>query len=305
MDILQLYQDFSVDYLTEGHKHCRPGWVNTECPWCSGNPGYHLGYEMTGDYYVCWRCGWHPIVPTIAKLINMPEKEAYHLVKKYGALIARLIKEPVTKIRILAHRMPSDTMPLLPHHKKYLEDRGFDPDYLEKEYKLLSTGPSSTLTSYRTLDYKNRILIPYIWNGEQVSYDTRVPQDLAPHEKRYKACPEERELIPHKEILYGKQDKWTKSGVLVEGPTDVWRFGSNSFAVSGIKYTAPQVRAIAHTFSRVAVCFDDDPQAIIQSNKIVAELKFRGVDTFRVDIEGDPGSMKQSEADYLVKQLIK
>jgi hypothetical protein len=37
----------------------------------------------------------------------------------------------------------------------------------------------------------------------------------------------------------------------------------------------------------------------------VAELKFRGVDAFRVDIEGDPGSMKQSEADYLVKQLIK
>lgn len=32
---------------------------------------------------------------------------------------------------------------------------------------------------------------------------------------------------------------------------------------------------------------------------------FRGVDAFRVEIRGDPGSMKQSEADYLVKQLIK
>ena len=50
--------------------------------------------------------------------------------------------------------------------------------------------------------------------------------------------------------------------------------------------------------------FDDDPQAKIQANKIVAELKFREVDAFRVDIEGDPGSMKQSDADYLVKQLI-
>ena len=50
--------------------------------------------------------------------------------------------------------------------------------------------------------------------------------------------------------------------------------------------------------------FDDDPQAKLQATKIVAELRFRGVDAFKVDIEGDPGSMKQEDADYLVKQLI-
>ena len=50
--------------------------------------------------------------------------------------------------------------------------------------------------------------------------------------------------------------------------------------------------------------FDNDPQAKLQATKIVAELRFRGVDAFRVDIKGDPGSMKQEDADYLVKQLI-
>ena len=43
---------------------------------------------------------------------------------------------------------------------------------------------------------------------------------------------------------------------------------------------------------------------MIQADKLVAELKFRGVDAFRVDIEGDPGSMKQDDANYLIKQLI-
>ena len=91
---------------------------------------------------------------------------------------------------------------------------------------------------------------------------------------------------------------------MVEGPTDVWRLGSLAFAVSGIKYTPIQVRNISKAFKQVAIVFDADPQAKIQATKLVAELRFRGVDAFRVDIEGDPGSMKQEDADYLVKNLI-
>jgi DNA primase len=119
------------------------------------------------------------------------------------------------------------------------------------------------------------------------------------------ACPKERELIPHKEILYGRQDKWKDAGICVEGPTDVWRLGVNSFATSGIKYTQKQVREMAKVFKKIFVLFDDDSQAVVQANKLVAELKFRGVNTFRVDIEGDPGGMKQNDADYLIKQLMK
>jgi len=60
-----------------------------------------------------------------------------------------------------------------------------------------------------------------------------------------------------------------------------------------------------HAFSRVAVCFDGgEVQAKEQANKLVADLKFRGVDAWRVDIEGDPGDMAQEEANYLVKQLM-
>lgn len=299
MDIISLYQDYSVNFLTEGNKHCREGWVNTPCPHCTGNEGYHLGYNLDGDYYVCWRCGSHPIPYTISKLIHVPYKEVHDIIKQYGLFISKT-KEPVIKIRIKAHKLPSNTIPLAKNHRQYLEGRKFDVDKLEKTFNLLGTGPISKLDG---IDYKHRIIMPFIWKGQQVSFDSRDITGKDP--ARYRACPLDRELIPHKEILYGKEEFWKETGICVEGITDVFRFGVNSFATSGIKYTPYQIVAIKKIFKRVAVCFDDDPQAIVQAKKLVSELRVRGVDAFRIDIVGDPGAMDQSEADYLVKQLMR
>ena len=58
MKLIQLYQDYNVPFQTEGHKHCRDGWVNTECPFCTGNPGLHLGATLDGKIFTCWRDGW-------------------------------------------------------------------------------------------------------------------------------------------------------------------------------------------------------------------------------------------------------
>lgn len=298
MDILLLYQDFSVDYAPEGHKHARPGWVNTECPWCSGHSGYHLGYHLDGDYYFCYRCGWHPIVATVAKLIHLPYDQTKELVRKYGLLIPRL-KEKEEKIN-KEFSLPTNIGPLLENHKKYLAGRGYDPDRLEQIWNLMSTGPVSKLDY---ADYKNRIIIPFTWNEQIVTFDSRTTSLDAPHEKRYKACLKDRELLHRKDILYGRQDEWRETSICVEGPADVWRFGTYSFGTSGIQYTYTQVRQMVKVFKRIAVVFDNDPQAILQATRLVAELKFRGVDAFRVDIENDPGSMKQEDADYLVKQL--
>ncbi len=300
MDIVQLYQDYSVDFKTEGHKHCRPGWVNVPCPYCTGNPGYHLSYNIRDNFYLCWRCGWHPIVPTIAQLVHITYREANEITKQYGLLITVTAAPVEVKHGIKKYRMPSRVRPLTQSHIRYLENRGFDPVYLQREYYLVGTGPVSHLDS---LNYRHRIVIPFIWDGTEVTFDSRDITNKHPY--KYLACPLEREKVPHKSILYGKQEHWTDRIVCVEGPTDVWRFGFNSVATSGIKFTPAQVKALATYFKRVAVCFDDDPQAKEQAKKLVAELKFREVDAFPVNIEGDPGGMKQSEADYLVKQLIK
>lgn len=299
MDIIRLYRDFNVDHVTEGHKHCRPGYVNVECPYCTGNPGYHLSYNLDNDYFICWRCGWHPITPTIAKLINLNEREAYKIIRQYGLLVSRPISNPKVTVRMKAHRMPTGTGTMEKVHHTYLEKRGFDSTLLEREWNLMGTGPVSHLDH---LDFRFRILIPIIWNQNEVSFTSRDITDR--HPLRYISCPADREIEHHKNILYGKQDKWGSTGICVEGPTDVWRLGTSSFATFGIKYTPRQVRVISKIFQRVAVCYDDDTQAVVQANKLVADLRFRGVDAFRIPIVGDPGSMKQIEADYLVKQIL-
>lgn len=296
MDIIGLYRDFGIEHRTEGHKHCRPGWVNTECPFCTGNAGLHLGWNLEEEYYYCWRCGWKPMVHTIAELIHVSDNEAWNIARQYGRIYTQVKKVKDGK---KPFTFPSNTEPLQENHKKYLRKRGFIPEELQKDWFIKGTGPLSKIDK---IDYRFRIVIPYIWNGVPVSFDARDITDK--QRNKYQACPKEYEEIEHKRILYGDQEKWNPElGICVEGPTDVWRIGKQAFAVSGIAYTPAQVRLIATIFKRVVVVFDDDPQAQVQAKKLIAELKFRGVDAFNVKIKGDPGSMRQKEVKELMQKI--
>ena len=300
MNIIELYNDFGISYVTEGHKHTRPNWVNTECPFCCGNPGYHLGYDTVDNKFVCWRCGGKTAWYALSGLLNVSINKAKEIIKKYDGNVYYL-NTPEPKIKVLKNfRLPPHTE-LQKQHKNYLINRQYDPDLLEKTWGLLGTGVDSVLDK---IDYKHRILIPYIWNDKIVSFDARAISKN--NQFRYMACHADRETINHKHILYGKQSAWTDTGICVEGCTDVWRMGVNSFAVSGIKYTPQQIRIIAKTFKRVALFFDPEPQAQEQAKKLINELKFRGVDAFNVTgYECDAGDLPQNEADYIVKQIIK
>jgi len=297
MNVTQLYQDHSIPYADEGHRHHRPGWVNIECPFCTGNPGMHLGYNTNNNFYVCHRCGWHPVTKVIAKLTNTNEETAKTLIKQYGGHVQVRMEHAPKCTR--PFKFPSGTTPLSGPHKQYLSRRGFDPDRLEHEWGLISTGPIALLDN---TDYKHRILAPIEWGGACVSFQGRDATDK--HTKKYLACPQERESIHHKEILYGHEAAWTEVGIVVEGITDVWRLGERSCATFGIKYTPKQLRLLATLFSRLFIVFDDDPQAIKQAYALKTDLEFRGVDAQTISIVGDPGGMKQEEADYFVKQLL-
>lgn len=302
MDILRLYNDYNIDYRTEGHKHCREGWVNVECPFCSGNPGYHLGFQFGGNSFVCWRCGGHHLIETICQLLRVDKKTALKVIKEYkGLTIANPQPKPIlTKKKFI---IPSNLQELTTAHKKYLQGRGFDPIYLAKHWGIKSTGPLSFVDN---INYSYRIFIPINWGDKTVSFqcrDASNTQDL-----RYIACPQNREIIEHKHIVYANQKNWEKmkngTGICVEGVTDVWKLGDFAFATFGIKYKKEQIRLISKHLKRVAVVFDDDPEAIKQATKLVAELQFRGVDAFRIPIVGDPGDMKEDDVKHLLKQIL-
>lgn len=299
MDVEQLFQDYGIYYQTHGHKHCRPGWANTECPFCTGNPGLHLGAAIGTTVFYCWRCGWKPADKAVAALIGVSQEQAKELIKRYGGKgKRRQSQRPLHKKPL---KYPSDTGPLLEHHKRYLRERRkqpFDPDYLEQEWGLMSTGPLSKLDK---ADYRHRILIPIYWNGEIVSFQAR--DITGKSNTKYKACPKEREKVHHQEILYGDQSKWKGVGACVEGVTDTWRLGESSFAIFGIEFSHRQVREIKKHFDRVAVIFDDDPQAVQQARKLVSELCFRGVRAWQITIKGDPADLSDNEAEQLIKEI--
>ena len=310
IDILKLYHDFNIEYRDHGHKHCRTGWVQIECPFCSGNSGFHLGYcidsrSKFAGAFVCWRCGGHHSQKVIREILKERHLDIKEILKRYQ--ISGYAGPAVeTQIRLVksSFKYPSGTGPLQDHHRNYLIKRKFDPDLIEKEWGILGTGPISSLTYGRgkdkkTLDYKNRIIIPIEWEGKVVSFQGRAITKAS--KMKYLACPEERELINLKTIYYGKSNG--KRCVVVEGVTDVWRLGYGSLSLFGIKYTLAQIKLLSK-FEMVFLAFDPEKQAQEQAKKIESALNFRGVKTKMVEgLTTDPGDMLQEDTNHLMGEL--
>lgn len=297
MDILGLYRDYGIDHSTS-HKNVRSGWVGTDCPFCGSEGKYHLGYELQEEYFSCWNCGGHSIPNAISKILNVSTSKAEEIIEQYGGK-SRQHEEAKVKIGKRRFKLPMvSTFNSLSW--TYLKDRGFDdPDKIIEEWHLHYTGPYSTLDG---INYSFRVLAPIYWNGRMVSFQAR---SISPsHPMKYMACPPERERISHKHILYGQQDKWGRRGICVEGIVDAWRFGVNSFATFGVKFTRQQLIQMAEHFDEIAVAYDPEPAAQSQAKRLIYELNFKGVTAWIVDLPSDPGDMKQSEADELVKSIL-
>lgn len=295
LDVRRLYRDYNIPFWEEG-KNVADGWVNVRCPFC-GDRSNHLGFSPQGSY-VCWRCGSHKLRDVLSKLIGIGQHDFRQILSTYGTATQRR-DLPEERVRIGIHKFtfPSSTGELQTQHIRYLESRKFDPDKLKRIWGLLGTGPASRLDN---IDFKHRIIAPINWEGSCVSFQAR--DFTGKSSLRYITCPRNREIVHHKHILYGIQENWTQSGICVEGITDVWRLGVRAFATFGIEYTQQQVHKIRTAFSTVYIVFDDEPQAQRQARKLSRELSFYGVDARIVTIVGDPGSMSQSDADYLVRQ---
>jgi len=302
MSISRLLSDYNIPYVTESHQHVTKGWVNIHCPFCAGSRDYHLGIPEDGSVTHCWRCGTHSLTEALSKSLNLSQTEVRNLLRKYdvGKRTGRPQAEP--KVSIHPFKFPQPYSALTKQGKEYLEKRGFDPEKIEKEWGLLQTGPISFLDK---IQYSHRILIPIKWDNEVVSFQARDITDRSG--VKYLACPIKREKISHKTILYGKQDVWAEKGsiIVVEGVTDVWRFGRNAAATFGIKFKTQQVLQLLKHSQRFFIVFDDDLQAQEQARELAVKLRTRGKEVHIITIKGDPGDMNQDDADHFVKGLIR
>lgn len=297
MNIEQIYQQYGVEYITENshHRHSQTGWINVECPFCTGNHGYHLGFNLDESYFHCWRCGGHNASYALSKICAIPQHKAKEILQESGP--KKRTKEKKIRFGNKIYKTPDGVGILQKSHRQYLSDRLFNPIELWRKYKIMGTGVYGNLDG---MDLKHRLFIPIFWNGQEVTWQTRDITNKAA--TKYITCPPERERVHHKHILYGRQHKWTEQAIIVEGVTDVWKLGDLAVATFGIKYKLEQQNEIVNNFTRTCVLFDNDPQAIKQGEKLKNELNARRVRTAQIIIQDkDPGQLKKSEAIWLVK----
>jgi len=305
MGIEKLLQDYGIPYVTESeHHHNTPGWINIHCPFCHGSKNFHLGINLYQSMVShCWRCGGHSTASALSRILNISTEKAKNLIREYvgtTVTIRKKVEEP--RVSIFPIRFPQPFGPLNKAGKKYLEGRGFDPEKLEKRWKLKQTGPISFLDK---IAYGNRIIIPIHWGEQLVSFQTR--DITGKSDKRYLACPMKREVIHHKRIVYGKEEKWNKypALIVVEGAVDVWKLGTCAVATFGTSFTMEQVLALSKIHHKFFIVYDNETQARQQARKLAVKLKALGKKVFVETVNTDPGDMKIEDARHFVKTLLK
>lgn len=296
-DLVSFCQDYAVDYSTEG-KNVSPGWMNISCPFCSDTSN-HLGFSLNNSYFNCWKCGHKTIEQVIAELLgNISSDAIQSIVKSYKTRDIH-VSTNTKKNNVDGNiTYPIGTKPLTDNHKSYLESRNFEPQILENIYKLLGTGPVG--------DYKFRIITPIYNDNQLVSY---IGRDITGQSKlRYKACASEKEVISHKDCLYGLDrvlSRGLDSIIIVEGITDVWRLGLGSVATFGIQFSIKQITQLKN-FKRRFVLYDSESQAQKQALKLGRYLSGFGGETIILDTKQpglDPGSMGRDDAKNVMKDL--
>ena len=291
-------QTYGVPYTTSG-KHSRQGWAQVACPFCTGNPGWHGGFNVSdtrfkGDYR-CWRCGWHWGPKVIASLLGISIDDAKQIHRRYRG------KENNTQISgdKMAEKciLPPGYTSLLPSHREYLVGRGFDPNVLAREWGIVSApyhGP-----------YSHRIIAPVKLNGRLVSYQCRDTTGMS--DLPYKACQLEDEVVHHKNTLYGidKAKSYGNTCVVVEGIFDVWMLGAGAVGTFGIEYTPAQARMIRKNFVKAFVLYDPEDQAQQKALELYQDLSgFIATEILNLKKYGDPAEIPHKEAREIMADLL-
>lgn len=290
-DFELLFKTYSIQYWTSGN-NVSDGWVNVRCPMCDDHSN-HGGFSPEGQYN-CWRCGGHSLHSVIRALTGKEWSSIRSHYETIGSIgIAQKSKRRGSGASQIT--LPYGTGPLHTAHRRYLEQRRFDPDQLVSLYGIQATSHLG--------EYKFRIIIPIYHQGQLVSYQGR--DWTGKNDLRYKSCPLDKEIIHYKDLLYGEDLVIGDRVVVVEGVTDQWRLGPGSVATFGLGYTREQVQRLSE-YSTVFILYDGGEEAA--RNRAVSMgqlLSAAGVVVEMILIpSGDPADLSQTDANKIMKDLL-
>lgn len=279
--------DHQIPIAPRGHQHNRHGWVNVSCPYCQGGSGYHLGINIVDAYSSCYRCGHHWIVKTISLLARTTIQQAFVLIKQYssGSILQEYNKIIQRKDKL---EFPAGVGRMQKMHFDYLKGRNFNAS-ITREWELMGSGIHG--------EQAFRIVAPIRLDGSLISYQGRDITDKSP--MKYKNCPDEEQVFPHKAMIYGI-DKCGKNKkiLIVEGVFDVWKIGPGCGSTLGIEWTQAQARMIANRFNEFVLLYDTEEQAQEKALLLYNYLTVRGLsgEIATINIGKDPGGLTQKQA---------
>ena len=244
LNLNELLRTLGVQFIEEGHHHCREGWIQTDCPFCGKHSKrFHLGWNIRHHYLNCWKCGHHRIVETLAEITGRPIREIKPVVDSLDSHV--VFDERIKTNRL---EMPKGIGPLQEGHIRYIKSRGLCPEHLEETWGIQGIGLSEKLPW--------RIFIPFHLQREIVSWTTR---SIGEKGLRYISAAAEQEKVNHKTLLYG-EDFCRHAVIVHEGPFDVWRTGPGAVATCGTGFSRHQLLRLANYPVRV-ICFDSEKPA--------------------------------------------
>jgi len=306
LNIQKLLNDYSVMTVPEGHKHYREGWVNVICPFCSGDPGYHLGWNLEKSYAFCWRCGFHPTSLTIAALLRIPIREANKIIHKYkntGKGLKRKNKFINNiKVKRKSFKIPNhESILKSPPALRYMKKRGFNSQNIKDLEKKYHIGYTGYLNKIDTINLSFRILAPIYFEEKAVTWQTRDISGKSP--LKYLACPKSRELIHHKHLLYYPPEEDVI--YLTEGVFDVWKVWLAGYPVTcgfGVELKSAQILFL-QKYKKVILFLDPDKAGINKSMILYNSLLFTGIEVERVNntTNKDAGDMSAEQIKALLK----
>ena len=295
IQILDLLENIGIKYKSSG-KNVSSGWVEVSCPAedCS-DPSQHCGIHLGSGNFHCWVCGCKG---GIIRFVQMASQMNYHQARKTIEKFSdEIIYVPQENNRnsypIDRNIIPKEASLNLPQlHRDYLIGRNFDPDQIQKDYKIMSC--------YETGNYSYRIIVPIIIDGITVNFTARDVTGL--QDNKYKNCKNNEVILPMKETIYNI-DSIKNKAIICEGVTDVWRIGKGCVATMGVEYTSSQLSLLAQKeLDEIYILFDSD--AIMKAEKLANSISTFCSKVEVVELEiGDPADMSRSEVIKLRKEI--
>lgn len=293
MNLVEILNKYQVPNVGPPHRHCRQGWWAVDCYQCSPGSGkFRLGFNLTSGASNCWICGKQDSTRSLAILCRVPYRIAAELWdrKSNTQYTGNL---PHTGVLAL----PKAGL-LLPAHRNYLQnERGFDPDEIQRIWSIQGIGPGSGKMQWRILipihDQAGRIVS---WTTRSISNNPDVPRYIS-------ASPEE-ESVPHKSILYGSHLAG-HSIVVCEGPLSAWAIGAGAAATLGVGYSEDQLMWMSRYPSR-AICFDAEGPAQRRAEKLCRDLAVMPGVTENIVLESgkDPAECEESELAEIRRRFL-